>query len=424
MVTHPFRTRHICGFPEGPSMTKRPPRYKEKRVVRTGGYFLRPIPNIPETVTRSSSIPLSRRVGLCYCSFYLRYEKRTPMKAMLLKRLSSLEKTREPLEMADCPVPVPGDGEILLQIAACGVCHTELDEIEGRTPPPELPVILGHEIVGRVTAADSGTSRFRIGDRVGVGWFYSSCGRCPFCREGNDNLCRDFRATGRDANGGYAEYMKVPEVSAFLIPDLFSDTEAAPLFCAGAIGYRSLRLANIKNGQNLGLTGFGASAHLVLTMARHLYPDTPVFVFARSEKERDFARELGAVWAGDTEDESPEKLHGIIDTTPAWKPIVEAMKNLEREGRLVVNAIRKEEKDKDYLLKLDYPEHLWLEKEIKSVANVAKRDIAEFLELAAQIPIKPHIQEYPLEKANEALMELKERKIRGAKVLRIGKQSV
>jgi propanol-preferring alcohol dehydrogenase len=342
------------------------------------------------------------------------------MKAMLLKEICSLEENRTPLHMADLPNPVPGDGEILLKVSACGVCHTELDEIEGRTPPPEFPIILGHEVVGRVEEKGRGSSRFNLGDRVGVGWIYSSCGRCPFCREGNDNLCKDFRATGRDENGGYAQYMKVPEDSAFLIPDIFSDVEAAPLFCAGAIGYRSLRLANIKNGQNLGLTGFGASAHLVLKMARHLYPDSPVFVFARSEKEQDFALEVGAAWAGGMEEESPEKLHGIIDTTPAWKPIVEAMKNLEREGRLVINAIRKEERDKDHLLKIDYPEHLWLEKEIKSVANVARRDISEFLELAATIPIRPHVQEYALEGANRALMELKERKIRGAKVLRIG----
>jgi propanol-preferring alcohol dehydrogenase len=341
------------------------------------------------------------------------------MKAMLLKEICSLEEKRTPLTMGDVPDPVPGEGEILLSISACGVCHTELDEIEGRTPPPEFPVILGHEVVGRVVEKGRGVSRFNVGDRVGVGWIYSSCGRCSFCREGNDNLCRDFRATGRDLNGGYAHYMKIPEVSAFLIPDIFSDVEAAPLFCAGAIGYRSLRLANIKNGQNLGLTGFGASAHLVLKMARHLYPNSPVFVFARSEEEQDFAREIGAAWAGGTEEHSPEKLHGIIDTTPAWKPIVEAMKNLEREGRLVINAIRKEEQDKVSLLNLKYPEHLWLEKEIKSVANVARRDISEFLELASKIPIRPHVQEYPLEEANEALMELKERKIRGAKVLKI-----
>ena len=348
------------------------------------------------------------------------HNKEPPMKAMVLNEICSLDKKRTPLEMVDLPDPIPGDGEITLKVATCGVCHTELDEIEGRTPPPVLPIVLGHEVVGRVVERGRGASRFTIGDRVGVGWIYSSCGRCSFCRDGNDNLCRAFRATGRDANGGYAHYMKVPEVSAFLVPDIFSDVEAAPLFCAGAIGYRSLRLANIKNGQNLGLTGFGASAHLVLKMSHYLYPDSPVFVFARSEKEQEFAREIGAVWAGGTEEESPKKLHGIIDTTPAWKPVVEAMKNLEREGRLVINAIRKEERDKDNLLKLDYPEHLWLEKEIKSVANVARRDIAEFLELAATIPIRPHVQEYPLEEANRALMELKERKIRGAKVLRIG----
>ncbi|MBN2516682.1 MAG: alcohol dehydrogenase, partial [Deltaproteobacteria bacterium] len=198
-----------------------------------------------------------------------------------------------------------------------------------------------------------------------------------------------------------------------------SDAEAAPLMCAGAIGYRSLRLANLEDGQNLGLTGFGASAHLVLKMAQHLYPNSRIFIFARSEKERAFARELGAVWAGGTEDASPEKLHSIIDTTPAWKPIVEGLKNLECGGRLVINAIRKEDGDKDYLLKLDYPSDLWLEKEIKSVANVARKDISEFLQLAAEIPIKPHVQEFPLKDANRALCELKERKIRGGKVLSI-----
>jgi len=232
-------------------------------------------------------------------------------------------------------------------------------------------------------------------------------------------LCKEFKATGQDANGGYAEYMTVKEDFAFPIPDEFSDVHAAPLLCAGAIGYRSLRLTGIKDGQSLGLTGFGASAHLVLKMVRHKYPKTKVFVFARSEKERIFARELGAVWAGDTGDESPERLDSIIDTTPAWKPVVEALKNLKSSGRLVINAIRKEEKDKDYLLKLDYPLHLWMEKEIKSVANVASRDVSEFLELAAKIPIKPEIQEFSLEEANTALLELKERKIRGAKVLRI-----
>lgn len=341
------------------------------------------------------------------------------MKAMVLHRLCQLQENPEPLELEELPDPTPADNEVLVRIAACGVCHTELDEIEGRTPPPELPVILGHQVVGRVEAVGADVNGYSMGDRVGIAWIFSSCGTCRYCREGNENLCADFKATGRDANGGYAETMTVPEHFAFRIPDSFTDSEAAPLLCAGAIGYRSLRLTGIEDGQNLGLTGFGASAHLVLKMARHRYPNSEVFVFARSEKEQAFALELGATWAGATEDRSPEPLAAIIDTTPVWKPIVEAMRNLEPEGRLVINAIRKEEIDKEYLLKLDYPSDLWWEKEIKSVANVARRDVSEFLELADEMGIKPEVQEFPLEEANTALVELKTRKIRGAKVLRI-----
>jgi propanol-preferring alcohol dehydrogenase len=341
------------------------------------------------------------------------------MKAMVLNRICSMDENRNPLALADLPDPVPTEKEILIKVSACGVCHTELDEIEGRTPPPRLPVVLGHQLVGTVEKTGAKAMKFKFGDRVGVGWIYSACGTCKFCLQGDENLCNSFKATGRDANGGYAQYATVLEDFAYNIPDVFSDSEAAPLFCAGAIGYRSLRLTGIQDGQNLGLTGFGASAHLVAKMARHKYPNSKVFVFARSERERDFAKDLGAVWAGGTEEESPEKLHCIIDTTPAWKPIVAALENLESGGRLVINAIRKEEVDKTYLLKLDYPRHLWLEKEIKSVANVARRDVREFLELAAEIPIKPEVQEFTLEEANKALVELKERKIRGAKVLRI-----
>jgi propanol-preferring alcohol dehydrogenase len=340
------------------------------------------------------------------------------MKAMILKKLGSISENKVPLEKADLPDPVPGEAEILIRVSACGVCHTELDEIEGRTPPPELPVVLGHQVVGRVErAAKAGT--FSIGDRVGVGWIYSSCGGCKFCLEGNENLCHEFKATGRDVNGGYAQYITVPESFAFSIPDVFSDSEAAPLLCAGAIGYRSLELSGLKDGQNLGLTGFGASAHLVLQMARYRFPKSRVFVFARSDTEREFAKELGAVWAGATEDNSPEKLDCIIDTTPVWKPVIEALKNLGSGGRLVINAIRKEEVDKDCLLQLDYAEHLWMEKEIKSVANVSRRDISEFLEIAAAIPIKPEVREFKMEEANEALVELKSKRIRGAKVLMI-----
>ncbi len=341
------------------------------------------------------------------------------MKAMVLTRIVDLEKEPAPLSPAEVPIPEPGPGEILLRVSRCGVCHTELDEIEGRTPPPRLPVIPGHQVIGRVVKKGKDARRYREGDRLGVGWIYDACGRCSFCREGRENLCAAFRATGRDVDGGYGQYMTVPENHAHPIPEVFSDSEAAPLLCAGAIGYRSLALSGLRDGQNLGLTGFGASAHLVLRLTRETHPRSSVFVFARSEKEREFARELGAAWAGDTADTAPEKLHAVIDTTPAWKPVVEALRNLERGGRLVINAIRKEEKDKDYLLKLDYPEHLWLEKEIKSVANVARRDIAEFLELAAAIPMRPTVEEFDLERANEALGELKNRKIRGAKVLRL-----
>ena len=231
------------------------------------------------------------------------------MKAMVLKGISSFRENKAPLNLVDMPEPVPGEGEILVKVSACGVCHTELDEIEGRTPPPVFPIVPGHQVVGRVAGMGGKAAKFRMGGRVGVGWIFFACGRCDVCLAGNENLCAHFRATGRDAHGGYAEYLAVPEDFAYPIPDVFSDAEAAPLLCAGAIGYRSLRLTNLIDGQNLGLTGFGASAHLVLKMARHKYPSSRVYVFARSEKEQNFALELGAVWAGSTEDEPPEKLH-------------------------------------------------------------------------------------------------------------------
>lgn len=341
------------------------------------------------------------------------------MKAMILEALGPMARNRTPLRLASVPDPVPGAGEILIRVAASGVCHTELDEIEGRTPPPSLPVILGHQVVGRVESQGPGAERFAAGDRVGVAWIFSACGRCVHCLAGDDNLCPDFRATGRDVDGGYAELMKVPEAWAFPIPPVFSDAEAAPLLCAGAIGYRSLRLTGLQDGQTLGLTGFGASGHLVLMMVRHRFPASEVFVFARSPQEREFALELGAVWAGDTVDRAPAGLSAVIDTTPVWKPVVEALRNLEPGGRLVINAIRKEEADKEVLLELDYAQDLWMEREIKSVANVARRDVAEFLEVAAEIPLRPEVQEFSLSDANLALQELKDRKIRGAKVLRV-----
>ncbi len=341
------------------------------------------------------------------------------MRAMVIHKISSFAEDPAPLQAVDLPVPEPGQGEIVIKVAACAVCHTELDEIEGRTPPPRLPVVPGHQVVGRVEKTGPGASHFQAGDRVGVGWIFSSCGTCEYCRAGLENLCPEFRATGRDANGGYAEYMLVSQDYATPIPAAFSDVEAAPLLCAGSVGYRALRLANLKDGQNLGLSGFGGSNHLVLQLAKFLYPRSRLFVFARSPNEREFALSLGAAWAGDATEKAPRRMHAIIDTTPVWQPVVEALRSLAPGGRLVINAIRKEEVDKASLLKLDYAEHLWMEKEIKSVANVTRRDIAEFIDLAARIPIRPEVQVYPLEEANQALEELKERKIRGAKVLRI-----
>jgi propanol-preferring alcohol dehydrogenase len=341
------------------------------------------------------------------------------MKAMLMEQITNLKENQQPLKLRQLPTPEPGPQDVLIKVLACGVCHTELDEIEGRTPPSELPVILGHQVVGEVVARGSQAHTREIGTRVGVAWIYSSCGHCEYCLAGEENLCPEFKATGRDANGGYAEYMIAPEGYTYPIPDVFSDAQAAPHLCAGAIGYRSLRLTGLKNGQRLGLTGFGASGHLVLKMIKEHYPDTDVYVFSRNPDERNFAQELGAVWAGEIEASSPEKLHAIIDTTPVWKPVVEALKNLAPGGRLVINAIRKESVDQDALLKLDYPVHLWMEKEIKSVANVARRDVQEFLDLAAQVPILPEVQEFALEEANQALLELRTSKIRGAKVLRV-----
>ena len=333
------------------------------------------------------------------------------MRAMVLRQIVSLSQVREPLELTDMPRPAPQAGELLIQVSACGVCHTELDEIEGRIAPPRLPVILGHEVVGRVVQAGDRGDAHRIGERVGVGWIHSSTGK-P-----DENLSEQFRATGRDVHGGYAEFMTVPAAYAVPIPDVFSDQEAAPLMCAGAIGFRALRLTNIQNGDLLGLTGFGGSAHLVLQIARHRLPDTRVYVFARDRVQREFAMQLGAAWAGDTTDVAPAPLHAIIDTTPVWKPVVQALANLRPGGRLVINAIRKEDVDKDALLQLNYHEHLWLEREIKTVANITRGDIAEFLPLAARIPLRPEVTTYPLAEANRALYELKHETVRGAKVL-------
>ncbi len=334
-----------------------------------------------------------------------------PMQAMVLEQTWDLSVDDQPLRLTSLPRPEPAEDEILIEIAACGVCHTELDEIEGRTPPPSYPVVPGHEVVGRVVARGARVTSHALGARVGVGWIHHSSGTI------DENVSPQFVATGRDVNGGYAQYMCVPEQYAFAIPAQFSDAQAAPLLCAGAIGYRALMLSGITNGQTLGLTGFGGSAHLVLQLAKHLYPDTSVYVFARDKASQNFATQLGATWAGHSSAMAPIGLDAIIDTTPAWAPIVAALANLKPGGRLVINAIRKEDGDKDALLTLSYHEHLWMEREIKSVANITAADIRNFLAIAADMTINVEIETYALTEANRALIALKRGTVKGAKVL-------
>ena len=337
------------------------------------------------------------------------------MKAMVLERISSVEE--EPLKLVNLPKPVAGRGEILIKVSACGVCHTELDEIEGRVAPSRFPMILGHEIVGRVEGLGPGARKFRKGDRVGIAWINWACGKCSYCLRGQENLCDSARWTGKDAPGGYAEYTVVSEDFAYPIPERFSDVEAAPLLCAGVIGYRALRLSGMQDGKVLGLYGFGASAHIVIQAAKYKYPDGKVFVFTRphQKEHQNLARKLGADWIGATGDTPPEKLDCAIDFTPVGEPVRDALRNLQKGGRVVINAIRKTTP----VPELDYTEHLWYEKEVKSVANVTRKDAQEFLPLAAEIPIVPETREFKLEEANDALALLKEGKIRGAGVLKI-----
>jgi propanol-preferring alcohol dehydrogenase len=324
-----------------------------------------------------------------------------------------------PLSLDQVPIPEPCANELLLEVLACGVCRTDLDEIEGRTPPAVLPMTPGHQVVGRVVECGVGCAPGLLGSRVGVAWIHSSCGLCEWCGAGLENLCPHFHACGRDAQGGYAEYMTVPAEFSHSLPETLDDLTVAPLLCAGAVGYRALRMCRLHNGQSLGLTGFGASAHLVLQMARHLYPESRIYVFARSPSEREFAMQLGADWAGDTLECPPEPLAAAIDTTPAWRPVLSALAHLAPSGRLVINAIRKESDDQATLLELDYAHHLWQEKQLVSVANVTRQDVRGCLELAAAIPLEPAVSAYPLERANRALQELKRGQIRGAKVLQI-----
>ncbi len=333
------------------------------------------------------------------------------MRAIVLPRIAPIEE--KPLREAELPTPVPKEHEILVKVSVCGLCHTDLDEIEGRLKPSMLPIVLGHQVVGTVADKGRAVTKHRIGDRVGVTWLFSSCEQCRFCRTGRENLCEQARWTGKDANGGYAEFMAIGEDFAYPIPPAFSDVQAAPLLCAGVVGYRAVRLANITDGQTIALFGFGASAHLVIQVVRRLFAKSDVFVFTRSQEHQNLARHLGATWTGPPGQKPPAKVDRGIDFTPVGEAVRDALSVLDKGGRLVINAIRKVTP----IPELAYDEYLWDEKEIKSVANVTRRDAEEFLPLAARIRMALTVEEFEPEQANEALLMLKQARIKAAGVL-------
>jgi propanol-preferring alcohol dehydrogenase len=315
-----------------------------------------------------------------------------------------------PLVLTEMDIPVPGPGEVLVEVSACGVCHTDLHTVEGDLPLPRLPIVPGHQVTGTVKELGVGSGRFQAGDRVGVAWLNMTCGSCAFCRSGKENLCRDAAFTGYDRDGGYAEYVVVPERFAYPLPSGFGDLEAAPLLCAGIIGYRALKLSGVQPGQRLGLYGFGASAHVTIQVAMHL--GCEIYVFSRGEGHRDLARELGAVWTGQVPDLPPVKLDASIIFAPAGDLVPLALETLERGGTLVLAGIHMSR-----VPALDYEEHLYYEKNIVSVTANTRQDGEELLELAARIPVRTTTTIYALHDANQALLDLKEGRVNGAAVL-------
>ena len=335
------------------------------------------------------------------------------MRAMLLSKPAPADE--KPLRLGDIAVPKPKTNEILIKVSVCGACHTDLDEAEGRLVPSKTPIVPGHQVVGVVQEKGKNANRFKVGDRVGVTWLYSSCGRCSFCRRGNENLCESAKWTGKDADGGYAEYMVIGEDFAHKLPQEFSDLQAAPLLCAGVVGYRALRLAQISDGDVIGMYGFGACAHILIRVIKHKFPNSLVYVFTKAQEHIDLAKSLGADWTGNSGDKPPALLDKALDFTPVGECIRDALAVLQRGGRLVINAIRKETP----VPPLDYAKYLWLEKEIKSVANVTRADAEEFLAIAAEIGITPTVEEFPLEDANEVLIRIKHSRLKAAAVLKV-----
>jgi len=332
------------------------------------------------------------------------------MRAVLLRAPRPIE--ARPLEVLDLPVPEPGPGQIRIRVTACGVCHTDLHEVEGDLSLPKLPVIIGHQIVGVVDARGPGVSRFREGERAGVPWLHQTCGACRSCRRGDENLCDDARFTGYHVDGGYAEFTLAPERFAHRLPEGLSDADVAPLLCAGIIGYRALRLSEVKPGETLGLFGFGASAHLALQVARAWRCE--VWVFTRSAEHQELAKRLGAAWVGRAEAEAPGLLDHAISFAPAGSLIPHALTKLRKGGTLALAGIHLDRiPDMPYSL-------LYGERTLRSVTAATRRDAEEFLALAGRIPIRCQVEGFLLEEANHALQRLKSSQINGAAVLEIG----
>jgi len=329
------------------------------------------------------------------------------MKACLLRAPADVRSN--PLEYADVPQPEPGTGEVLVRVKACGVCRTDLHVVEGELPPRKRPVIPGHQVVGTVEALGKGSKRFAIGARVGIAWLHHTDGTCDYCRSGQENLCDAPSFAGYTHDGGFAEYSVAPEDFVYAIPESFSDEQAAPLLCAGIIGFRSLRLSGVHKGQRLGFYGFGAAAHVAIQVARHWGVD--VYASTRGEKHQELARQLGAVWAGGATDEPPDKLDAAIIFAPAGELVPAALKVLKKGGMLVLGGIHM-----STIPSFDY-KLLYQERSIRSVANNTRQDGEDFLRVAAEVPIRTQTKLFPLHEANVALQELKADRINGAAVL-------
>jgi propanol-preferring alcohol dehydrogenase len=329
------------------------------------------------------------------------------MKACLLRSVAPIE--TNPLQFTDVPVPQPGKGEVLVRVKVCGVCRTDLHVIEGELPPRKSPIIPGHQIVGTVEKLGEGAKRFQIGARVGIAWLHKTDQACEYCRAGKENLCDHPAFTGYTVDGGYAEYAVAPEDFIYAIPQSFPDEQAAPLLCAGIIGFRSLRLSEIKSGGRLGFYGFGAAAHVAIQVARHW--GVEVYACTRDERHQKLALELGAVWAGGAASDPPAKLDSAIIFAPAGELVPAALKALKKGGTLALGGIHMSRTPP-----LDY-DLLYQERVIRSVANNTRQDGVDFMRIAAEIPIRTHVQIFPLGDANRALNSLKNDAIRGAAVL-------